>query len=376
MVGRREVLLGAAAAAMLPGRLARAADDPIRVPIELSPSRVLVTCSVAGQGPFRFVFDTGGTIGLMDEDLVRQLKLKLVGHSRLGLSDRPGIYPIYQAPDIVFGGVVRQPSGVFAAIRDFGFGQGVVGSLAAGLLSAVNGELDYDAAEWRIYRDGLPDRDGWTRYEKAIVHKGNLHGSAFLLADAKLGEESFRFGVDTGMPSMLRIYRKTAERAGLWNAEKWSPGPPGGKARIVRAPTLTLAGTEMKGVMVSIMDDPQWDVFDAGVIGLPILRLFNMATEVKTSALYLRRNRQLPALPRYNRAGIWFERDGNRTRVGIVGPGSPAQAAGLKSGDIILTPDFDALVAQSQGARGSVMTMTVEQGGVRRSVDLVLTDFL
>jgi hypothetical protein len=379
MISRRTALGGLAASALLP-RAALAMQDPapVRIPFTLTETRILVDCMVAGRGPFRFVLDTGGTIGLLDARFVRELGLRRIGESPLTLHGRRGSYSIHEAPELVFGGVIRQPSAAFAAVSDFSFGDGAVGSLAAGVLSAVNGELDYDAREWRIHGASPPARPGWTRYERAIVQHGNRNGSSFLFADAELGGQSFRLGLDTGWPSLTRIYRRTAERAGLWDAPRWSPGAPDGRTRVVRAPALRLAGATIERPLVSIMESPQWELFDAGIIGLPILRQFNMATEVGSGALFLKRNGQTgTAGPEpYNRAGLWITRDGARLGVGVVGGGSPAEAAGLAPGDRLVGAEFATLIAALQGEAGTRVPLTVERAGARRALVLTLADYL
>lgn len=373
---RREFLLASGAAALLPPVAAQGAADVVRIPVELTDSRVVVSCSIGGQGPFAMVFDTGGAIGLIQTQLARTLKLKQIGSSMLGLHGGRGAYPIYHAPDLVFGGQVRQPDAAFAGVDIINFGPGLVGSLAAGVLTAVDGELDFEASEWRIYRGQTPNRDGWTRFDRAVTVRGNPNGSPFLFADARLNGATFRFGLDTGMPSTMRIYRKTAEAAGLWHAPRWTPAAPGGKARIVRAPTLELAGTTLTDLLVTMLEEPEWTYFDAGVIGLPLLRHFNMAAVASERVLYLKHN-ALPAQPeRYNRAGVWIEHDGKAVTVGVVGPQSPADHAGLKAGDRLVGADFHTLVERLYEPAGTQVALQVERGGARRDVVLTLADFL
>lgn len=377
MFDRRGVLLGMGTAAVLPAA-SFGADraDVIRIPITLGPSRIFVDCALQGSAPYRFVLDTGGTIGLITLALAKQLKLSPLGQSRLGIRNAQGLYPIYEARDVVFGGVVRQPSAVFAGIEKFGFGGDAVGSLAAGVLTAVDGELDLGALEWRIYRNGMPDRSDWTAYKNAIVSMGNLNGSAFLFADAAVNGAAFRFGLDTGMPAAIRLYRKSAERAGLWGKPRWAPAAPDGKMRLVRGDTLQLAGAVIERPLVSMIEDPEWKGFDDGLIGLPMLRLFDMATQASTRMLWLKRNGAPAEPPAYNMAGLWVDRKGSSIVVGSVGGGSPAEQAGIVVGDRILGRDFSALIRTFQGKPGDTLPLTIEGKAGRRDVTLTLTDYL
>lgn len=374
LLHRRTFIASAAVSAGLAGHV-RAESPPYRIPITLTDSRVLVDCMIGEHGPYRFVFDTGGTIGLIELNLALQLKLKQLGTSRLGLKQGRKAYPIFAVQDLSFGGQVRQAVSAIAGVDVVNFRDGAIGSIAAGALTAGDCELDFAAGEWRIYTDGSPDRSGWTRYEKAIFHQGNLNGSAFIVADARLGGQSFRFGLDTGMPSSMRIYRKTAEASGLWNAPRWSPTAPGGKGRMVRAP-LHLAGETIPDVIITILETPEWSVFPMGVIGLPILRRFNMATAPKEEALFLKPNAVQAPAERYNRAGLWIDREGSDVKIAVVGPGSPAEKADLKAGDRLIGADFETLINQMFEAPGHRIALTVERAGARRDLWLQLEDFL
>lgn len=373
-VDRRTFFVGAGATALF-ARTARAALPPYRIPITLTDTRVLVDCTIAGNGPYRFVMDTGGTIGLIELKLARQLKLKMLGSSRLALRQGNQAYPIFAVPDLAFGGQVRQPLSAIAGVDVVNFREGAVGSIAAGALTGGDAELDFAAKEWRIYRDGPPDRTGWTRYDKGIFRNGNVNGSAFIAADATLGGRSFRFGLDTGMVSTMYIYRKTAEAAGLWDAPRWSPGGPGGKGRMVRA-SLGLAGETIPDVVITMLDSPEWGAFPFGVIGLPLLRRFDIAASAGTQAVYLRRN-ALDAPPeRYNRVGMWIDRDGPNARIAAVGAGSPAEKAGLKAGDRLIGVDFGKLIDRMFEPAGHEIALVVDRSGARRDVTLRLEDFL
>lgn len=373
-MNRRRFLASAGAIPLL-SQAAPAATPPYRIPIELTDSRVLVECTIGEHGPYRFVFDTGGTIGLIELKLAQQLKLKRIGSSRLELKQGSGAYPIFVVPDLAFAGKVRQPVSTIAGVDVVNFRDGAVGSIAAGALTAADCELDFDAREWRIYPDGTPDRSGWTRYDRAIFHQGNLNGSAFIAADAVLGGRSFRLGLDTGMPSALHLYRKTAEAAGLWNALRWSPAAPHGKGRVVRT-RIELAGEMIEGVIATLVETPEWSVFPSGVIGLPILRRFNMATAAKEGALFLRRNKLEAQTDHYNRAGLWIDRAGADVTIGVVGGGSPAEKAGLRAGDRLIGADFANLLEQMFAPAGTEIALIVERAGQRRDLRLRLEDFL
>ncbi|MCJ2184763.1 aspartyl protease family protein, partial [Novosphingobium sp. 1949] len=360
---------------------APARADPLRVPVRVEGSRVLVDCTLDGKGPWPFVLDTGGTIGLLSMKMAKGLGLDYLGDTRLSLAVGKLAYPVYKVTDLSFGGAVRQGEAAFAGVRDFNFGQGAVGSLAAGVLSTLPSELDLAAGEWRVYRDTAPDRTGWVRYDKAILASRNRYGSSFLQADIDLGGEPCRCLLDTGMPGALRLYRKAAQKAGLsWDAPRWTPAPPYGTARMMRAPELALAGVDLKGLIVELREEADFPVAENGIVGLPILRFFALATDPAEKAVFLRFN-PAGAAPRqrdYNRAGFWVEREGKGkdVKVAVVGAASPAEAAGIAPGDRLVGADFDRLVKAVYEPAGTRLALVVERAGARRAVDLVLENFL
>lgn len=373
---RRRFIAATSAFAVVPFYQISASTADVAIPIRLTERRVLVDCSIGASGPYPFVLDTGGTIGLLQLALAERLRLRKVGDSNLALLQGRKAYPIYEAKDFAFGGLLRQPSAAFAGVDNVGFGDGAVGSLAAGTLTSLDSELDFDASVWRIHRSDTPDRTGWTRFADAIAPYGNRNGSPFLYADIEMAGRTVRFGIDTGMPPSSRIYRKAAEALGLWDAPKWAPAGPDGRGRLVRAPSVTIAGATVEGALFLVQDEADWGAFPNGILGLPLLRLFNIATEAANKAVLFRRNTLAPLPPRYNMAGMWIDRAGQEIAISVVGPGSPAAAAGLKVGDRIVGREFTDFIRAMAEPAGSTIAMTVRSGAATRAVTLTLTDYL
>jgi hypothetical protein len=374
-IARRPLLIGAAAAAMLGGAKRARAATIVTVPIRLTDDRILVEASFGGGRAFLLVLDTGGQMGLINTGIAETLNLNRIGNRRLNLAWGRTDYPIFQAKNVMLGGRLRLETLEMGGI-DRDLGDGAIGSLPAWVLTLADGEVDFDAGVWRAHEAALPAQPGATRFDKGIVQKGATADKKFLFADASLNGRSFRFGLDTGMPSVMRIYRKTAEAAGLWNAPRWSPAAPQGKTRVVRLDRLEIAGATIAGAVIQMRDEVDWDEFDTGIIGLPILRLFNMATSNRDGALFLKRNRQAQQPARYNRAGLWIDRAGSGIVAGVVGAGSPAEKAGIKAGDRLSGMSFEALIAQTSAPVGTVLRLTVGQGAAARQVSLVLEDYL
>lgn len=377
-IGRRDVMIGGAAAVMLAraGRALAQGSGAAGVPIRLTDSRLLVAGSIGTSPTLPMVIDTGGQFGLIHTDLAQQLKLSRIGYRKLRLSWGHAEYPIYRASGLLLGGRFEVPVLALAGI-DRGLGDGAAISLPGRVLTVMDGELDMDAGQWRVYPSGLGDMAGWTRFDKGIVQRGQTEDSRFLYADASInGAPPMRFGLDTGMPPVIRLYRKAAEAAGLWNAARWAPAAPDGETRVVRADRIELAGAVIERPLVYIKDRPDWNEFENGIVGLPLLRLFNIATSNRDNAVLMKRNRQTMQPDMYNRTGIWIERAGDAIAVGKVGPGSPAEQAGLKPGDKLRGMTFESFVQRSDEPAGTVFNLTVERGGASQPLPLTLADYL
>jgi len=109
MFSRREVVAGIAVTSVPWAKLV-AQGRVVTLPIELTRDRVTIACMIGGQGPFRFVIDTGGIVSLIELDLAKRLKLRDLGQRRLGMLGGQAMHTIYEARDVVLGGIARQAS--------------------------------------------------------------------------------------------------------------------------------------------------------------------------------------------------------------------------------------------------------------------------
>jgi hypothetical protein len=280
MISRREVLVFVAAlggAALAPSRLLAAAAGRrvFEIPVELDANRLVIACMIGGHGPYLFAIDTGGVVSLIRNDIANQLGLRVVGHSALGVGGRSGIYPLFDGNDVAFGNNLRQSHVVFAGVDQVRFGKDVMGSLAAGCLTAYDSEIDFGDKLWRVYPDGAPVRGGWMRHDDAIVNDGPSGGSSYLFGRAHLGSQALRCLLDTGAPGWLRLSGDAARASGLLSGnQNWSPvGKNGaGVARLVRSgKTLTFGGLAVPRPVVVVQDEKGNRLSDA-LIGLPVLQ--------------------------------------------------------------------------------------------------------
>ncbi|MDQ0462281.1 hypothetical protein QO010_000029 [Caulobacter ginsengisoli] len=186
---------------------------------------------------------------------------------------------------------------------------------------------------------------------------------------------------DLGNGSPLLVYSAFWKPAGLLTdgrlASKGLSGAVGGlKARdLVTVRTLTFAGVTFEAVPAVLFGDEAKDAdgtISLGNIGMPILSRFALTTDYSHDRLWL--------TPLPDAVGKPFTKD--RTGLGLqppngklqfVAPGSPADAAGLKTGDTLTaidgkplkdltTADFQRLRALPAGA---TLSVTLANGTVK-----------
>lgn len=384
MISRRNLLAGLGVATAWPGMVVAAGGRVLRASISLEENRVLIAVGMVGKGPYIFLIDTGGVVSLVHDSLARTLKLPVIGHSKLGGIGGVDIYPIYEARDFLIGGSVRQASVALVGARDIHFGNDIEGTLAAGILTVGDTELDFDAGELRLYPDGRGERLGFTHLRSSIRRiSGRQEESPYIFADIAVGGQAFECLLDTGAPRTLSLFANAARRSGLWDDSRpYAPIRPSGLggqgpiSRIVRAPSLALGGLSIERPLVQLHPPGQQTAaVGDGIAGLALIRRFNLSIDARSRSLWVQPSRQ-PAPPeRYGLSGLWFDRSGDVAEVAAVGMGSPAAEAGMQVGDRVVGAWQDVLASIGRSP-GAAVTLEVDRRGAKRTVSFTLRPYL
>jgi hypothetical protein len=356
--------------------------------IALMDGRVVMPVTIGGRGPYLFLIDTGGATSLIDGKLASELQLDRTGPVKARGIGGVATLGTFTARDVVFGGGVRQPMVSLAGI-DGGFGPRVRGALAAGMLTSVDSDLDIEANEWRIYPSGRPERVGFVKVEKAIRAGhgalGRNAASQRLYGPAQINGTTFDCLLDTGAPGAISISYDLARRMKLWDDTRpFAPqatggiGGSGGIGRIVRADDAMVGGVRFERPLVLLRGpaDGARGQHD-GIVGLAMLRGYNLSTDVRGKALWLQRHKDAAPVPeRYGLSGLWLDDKGDALRVAAVGHGSPAAAAGVMEGEQVVDLDFRSAISKLSGRPGQAVELTVAGKGGKRSVAFTLRPFL
>jgi len=189
---------------------------------------------------------------------------------------------------------------------------------------------------------------------------------------------------DTGAPGAISIGYNAARRLGLWSDTRpFAPqatsgiGGSGGIGRIVRVDAASFGGEQFERPLVLLRGPNDGARQQDGVIGLTMLRRFNLSTEVRTHALWLQSHTDVLPLPeRYGLSGMWLMDQDGAVHVAAVGPGSPSDVAGVQVGDRVRSLDFRSAIASISGAPGKNVELPLEGRGGTRVVRFTLRPFL
>ncbi|MDO1558932.1 aspartyl protease family protein [Brevundimonas sp. 2R-24] len=313
------------------------ARQAVELPVTITGTQILIDgVRVNGQGPYRFLFDTGAQAGgRADASLVQALSLPQAGEVQVG--DGGGgptrTLPLYGI-EILDVGPVRL-EGLNFISRDYNEGgalalrghiDGVLGpDIFAGWLITI----DYAAQKMRLERGALPESNG-----RDVL---DLHPNpAAPTVTMRVGGIETEAHIDTGSMGDVTIGQATADRLTFQ-----SPPVVAGQARTVSGAFDVLEGRisgalELGPVRI---DNPTVRIvphFRTANLGGQFLSRFALTLDMANQRVRLTPSAQPPAPPR--RYGLMMRPpQAGQTEIELLGaaPGSPAEAAGLRAGDRI-----------------------------------------
>ena len=207
--------------------------------------------------------------------------------------------------------------------------------------------IDYDSSKMYIYTRGP------VRYPKGgYLFHPRLFGLPMLegrLADAR--DISDRFYFDTGAGLCLLFSSSFTSDSAVFSPKRKKPLPSqgaglGGKAemQVTTLKNFSLGPFHFHKIPTYIFND-DYDVTSypqlGGLIGNDLLRRFNLIVNYAHSEIYLLPNSSYYQPFDYSYTGVYIGLFDGKVEVTDVMPGSPAEKAGLKEGDVILMINGD-----------------------------------
>lgn len=349
----------------------------VEIPITLTGTQVLIDgVRVNGRGPYRFLLDTGAQgAGRADIGLVQALDLPRVGTA--GASDGGGgarrELAVHRIETLEVAGLVFRDLDVVS--RDYNTGGGergpIDGVLGIALFQDGLLTLDYGRGVLRIEPGALPPADG-----RAVLALDPDEPVPTVEID--LGGHTVKAHIDTGSMGGITVGQATADALTFT-----APPVAAGQARTVSgafevrqgrlAGNMTLGGQTFVQPTISVLPH-----FRVGNLGGDFLR-----GQVMTLDLADRRVRftpsAAPAAAPPRRYGLMMNPpSGGESELPLrgVAPGSPAEAGGLRAGDVIVSlngaPVADLGDRLPGLMRASPLVVGFIRDGERRQVTLKL----
>ncbi|MCP4546916.1 MAG: PDZ domain-containing protein [bacterium] len=371
------LLLGMVAL-VLPAR----AQSQASVPIHYYGNLPTIDVVINGQGPFRFILDTGATGIVFDVGLPSRLDLEATGTILIGDPNNPeGIEAdVFTVAELAIGEVRLRDQEVSALelLRYLGNApDSPVGIIGVPSLRDYLVTLDLPANRLELARGKLPPQDG----RKILDIEIDEHMLCML--PVRIGDHTYHVHLDTGSPMPLALNVEMANELPL-AAEPVSAGMAelvSSRHELFEAPLaaeVKLGQFIWQDLTVRLMPHPS-----DGVIGMPILGDFAITIDYSNNRLKLERGKITP-IPQggqtpvrqvvrqgdstqRKRYGVRFDPRSSDTMVVLgVDVDSPAARAGLRRDDVITTINGNPLQDLTQGERAAAFRASPIEVGILR----------
>ncbi|MDR3527688.1 MAG: aspartyl protease family protein [Rhizomicrobium sp.] len=363
------------------------------VPVQIVNNHIFGEAKVNGQGPFTFIFDTGGH-NIITPPVTKQLGLKVEG-SLAGGGAGEGVMEGGYVNGVEFAvgkaSVKNQLAIVFPLDR-LGEIEGVPlpGMVGYETFRRFVTRIDYGAGTLTLIDPAKFDpKDAGTPVKFEFNEHVPEVAGTFEGIPAK-------FDIDTGSRAEITVNKPFAEKNGLRAShpkgvdavEGWGVGGPS-TGYVMRASELTL-GTVKVGPVVASLSDQSKGAFSgsdfSGNVGGGVLKRFTVTFDYNNKVMYLKpRTGPISDTGTFDRTGLWINVGGGGFIVVSLTKGAPAEQAGLKKDDIIVAVDGAPTGSLTLGdlrkrlrndAPGTVVTFKVNRGGTLQDIKVTLRDLI
>ncbi len=369
----------------------RVANGKATIPAEVG-KYVTIEARLNGQGPFAFLFDTGGH-AILTPEAASALGLHPAGAGSSGGAGEGRLSVQYTRVDrMEIGGVTFQQQNFLVTplqynAVDRGQRPPLAGILGLEILERLAVRLDYRNRTMTFW-----PRETY-RHEEPGVAVPITFSDDIPLLRAQLGGKAGDFALDTGNGGALVVQHVWAENHGLVDemkrgVEMVSFGS-GGESRnwASRVPDFELAEHSFHRIVARYTEDKQGAFSsrtEAGNIGTDVLANFTLDFDYANSLIWFEFVPGFTPVP-FSRSGLnLYKKDPHTVTVANVLQNGPAAKAGLHQGDLIITvggKNAAALTGEQLGsifiqAPGTSVPILYSREGHETQTVLVLRELL
>ncbi|MBS0274179.1 MAG: aspartyl protease family protein [Proteobacteria bacterium] len=362
-------------------------------PFHLYNNHIFADVKVNGKGPYQFIFDTGG-INLVTPPLARELGLAAEGHMQgNGAGSGHMDVQLTKVSSLQLGDATVKDQ-VFAQIpldsMDNIEGVGMPGMVGFETFRRFVTRIDYGAHTITLIKpDAFDPKDAGTAVP--ISFNGNT-----IEVPATYDGVPGTFTIDTGNRGSLILnspfvaaHAQFAKYSIAPEATTgWGIGGPT-KSHVIRGHNLVIGGQTVAAPVVLLSTATKGadaDATQSGNIGGGVLKRFVVTLDYGHNKMYLKPVTQpVSDLDSFDRSGMWINRSATGYSVVDVTKGTPADTAGLKTGDEIVsvdgkpataTPLYETRARLRNDAPGTVVKFTVKRGAETKDVSVTLRDLI
>ena len=363
------------------------------VPIKLINNHIYGEAKVNGQGPYTFIFDTGGH-NIVTPPLAKTLGLKVEGKLP-GTGAGEGVMEggfVNGVQLEVGGATVKNQLMIVFPFEKFSDIEGIPmpGMVGYETFRRFVTRIDYgantltliDPAKFDPKDAGTPVKFVFNEHVPEVM--GTFEGLPA------------KYDIDTGARSELTLTKPFAEKhnlrathpKGVDAVDGWGVGGPS-TGYVTRGADMTLGDIKVGPVVTSMADQDKGAFAGndySGNVGGGILKRFVVTFDYNNQIMYLK---PLPGpvadTGTFDRAGMWINKSGNGFKVVALTAGAPAIEAGLKENDLILAvngkaaeniPLYELRQRLRNDPAGTVVTFKVVRDNKTHIIKVKLRDLI
>jgi len=363
------------------------------IPFRFINNHIYLDVKIDGKGPYSFIVDTGG-VNLMTPTLAKSLGLAVVGQTEArGAGTATMQSGFTKIGRLALGeAVVTNPTFVTLPLDRLSNTEGteLIGMVGYETFRRFVTRIDYGARTLTLI-----DPKTFNPKDAGTAVPIAFNGNAAIVAGTYSGIPA-KFQIDTGARSSLTLdapfVEKNALRARISKSVEgiagWGTGGPS-REYTFRGDTLSIGQVSVTGLVTGLSEDKGGAFADptiAGNIGGGVLKQFVVTFDYGRRVMYLKRlSGPIADLNTFDRAGLWFNREGDGFRIADVVAHAPADDAGLRRNDLIVTVDGQKASKIDMPALryrirndppGTAVQVEAIRGGQKVSAKVILRDLI